>query len=93
MDVAEKRGEIIKHLEAALVIADEIEDEEAGYLSGRWMQPALVCFGSWQTKISLACAQAMRDAAFHPSLVEIALVAASAGDLTRFGHDVAKSLD
>ena len=21
--------------------------------SGRWMQPALVCFGSWQAKISL----------------------------------------
>jgi hypothetical protein len=21
--------------------------------TGRWMQPALVCFGSWQTKISL----------------------------------------
>jgi len=32
MDLAGKRGEIIRHLEDTLAIADEIEVEEAGYL-------------------------------------------------------------
>jgi hypothetical protein len=40
MDLAEKRGEIIKHLEHALAIADEIEDGETGYLIERALDAA-----------------------------------------------------
>src|SRR5262249_18264671 len=40
MDLAEKRGEIIKHLEDALAIADEIEDGETGYLIERALDAA-----------------------------------------------------
>ena len=32
MDIAAKRGELIKHLEEAMVIADELEDGMTGYL-------------------------------------------------------------
>jgi hypothetical protein len=40
MDLAEKRGEIIKHLEDALSIADDIEDGEVGYLIERALDAA-----------------------------------------------------
>ena len=40
MDLAGKRGEIIRHLEDALAIADEIEDGEAGYLIERALDAA-----------------------------------------------------
>jgi hypothetical protein len=39
MDVAERRGEIIKHL-AALALTDEIEDGETGYLIERALDAA-----------------------------------------------------
>ena len=32
IDPAEKRGELIKHLEDAMAIADELEDGPTGYL-------------------------------------------------------------
>jgi hypothetical protein len=32
-DEAEKRGELIRHLEEALTLADEIEDGQTGFLS------------------------------------------------------------
>jgi hypothetical protein len=35
MDLAEKRGEIIKHLQDALALADDIEDGETGFLIER----------------------------------------------------------
>jgi hypothetical protein len=40
MDLAGKRGEIIRHLEDALAIADEIEDGEAGYRIERALDAA-----------------------------------------------------
>jgi hypothetical protein len=40
MDLPEKRGEIIRHLEDALAIADEIEDGETGYLIARALDAA-----------------------------------------------------
>jgi hypothetical protein len=40
MDLAEKRGEIIRHLEDALAIADEIADGETGYLIERALDAA-----------------------------------------------------
>jgi hypothetical protein len=40
MDMPEKRGEIIRHLEDALAIADEIEDGETGYLIERALDEA-----------------------------------------------------
>jgi hypothetical protein len=40
MDLAGKRGEIIRHLEDVLAIADEIEDGEAGYLIERALDAA-----------------------------------------------------
>ena len=40
MDLAEKRGAIIRHLEDALSIADEIEDGEVGYLIERALDAA-----------------------------------------------------
>jgi hypothetical protein len=40
MDLAEKRGEISKHLQDALTVADEIEDGETGYLIERALDAA-----------------------------------------------------
>jgi hypothetical protein len=37
---ADKRGEIIKHLEEALAIADELEDGATGYLIERALDEA-----------------------------------------------------
>jgi hypothetical protein len=34
MDQAEKRGQLIRHLEDALALADEIQDGHTGYLIG-----------------------------------------------------------
>jgi hypothetical protein len=39
-NVAEKRGQLIKHLEDALAVADEIEDGETGYLIERALDEA-----------------------------------------------------
>jgi hypothetical protein len=35
MDDAEKRGQLIRHLEDALALADELEDGHTGYLIER----------------------------------------------------------
>ena len=40
MDLAEKRGEIIKHLQDALTLADEIGDGETGFLIERALDAA-----------------------------------------------------
>jgi hypothetical protein len=40
MDLTEKRGEIIRHLEDALALADEIADGETGYLIERALDAA-----------------------------------------------------
>ena len=40
IDSAQKRGEIIKHLEHALALADEIEDGATGYLIERALDEA-----------------------------------------------------
>jgi hypothetical protein len=40
MDLAERRGEIIKHLQDALVLADEIGDGETGFLIERALDVA-----------------------------------------------------
>ena len=40
MDLAEKRGEIIKHLQDALTVADDIEDGETGFLIERALDAA-----------------------------------------------------
>jgi hypothetical protein len=40
IDAAQKRGEIIKHLEEALVLADELQDGETGYLIERALDEA-----------------------------------------------------
>jgi hypothetical protein len=36
---AEKRGQLIRHLEDALALADEIEDGKTGYLIERALTP------------------------------------------------------
>jgi hypothetical protein len=38
VDVAEKRRQLIKHLEDALALADEIEDGATGYLIERALE-------------------------------------------------------
>jgi hypothetical protein len=40
IDAAEKRGEIIRHLEEALALADEIEDCNTGFLIERALDEA-----------------------------------------------------
>jgi hypothetical protein len=40
MGLAEKRGEIINHLQDALTVADEIEDGEIGFLIERALDAA-----------------------------------------------------
>jgi DNA-binding ferritin-like protein len=40
MDSAEKRGQIIKHLEDALALADELQDGSTGYLIERALDEA-----------------------------------------------------
>ena len=40
IDAAEKRGQIISHLEAGLAIADEIEDGNTGFLIERALDEA-----------------------------------------------------
>jgi glutamate mutase epsilon subunit len=40
MDDAEKRGQLIRHLEDALALADEIQDGHAGYLIERALDEA-----------------------------------------------------
>jgi hypothetical protein len=40
IDPAQKRGEIIKHLENALALADELEDGATGYLIKRALDEA-----------------------------------------------------
>jgi hypothetical protein len=40
MDTAQKRGELIKHLEDALAIADELQDGSTGYLIERALDEA-----------------------------------------------------
>jgi hypothetical protein len=40
MDSAEKRGQIIRHLEEALALADEIRDGNTGYLIERALDEA-----------------------------------------------------
>jgi len=39
-DQAEKRGELIRHLEEALALADEIEDSQTGFLIERALDEA-----------------------------------------------------
>jgi hypothetical protein len=39
-DEAEKRGQIIRHLEDALTLADEIEDGQTGFLIERALDEA-----------------------------------------------------
>ena len=39
-NVAEKRGEIIRHLEAALALADEVGDANTGFLIERALDEA-----------------------------------------------------
>jgi hypothetical protein len=39
-DVAEKRGQLIRHLEDALALADEIEDGQTGFLIERALDEA-----------------------------------------------------
>jgi hypothetical protein len=39
-DEVEKRGQLIRHLEDALMLADEIEDGQAGYLIERALDEA-----------------------------------------------------
>jgi len=41
MDDAEKRGQLIRHLEDALTLADEIRDGHTGYLIERALGSAL----------------------------------------------------
>jgi glutamate mutase epsilon subunit len=40
MDDAEKRGQLIRHLEDALALADEIQDGHTGYLIERALDEA-----------------------------------------------------
>jgi hypothetical protein len=40
MDTAQKRGELIKHLEDALALADDLEDGTTGYLIERAIDEA-----------------------------------------------------
>ena len=40
MDDAEKRGHLIRHLEEALTLADEIQDGQTGYLIERALDEA-----------------------------------------------------
>ena len=40
MDQAEKRGQLIRHLEDALALADEIQDGRTGYLIERALDEA-----------------------------------------------------
>jgi len=40
MDQAEKRGQLIRHLEDALALADEIQDGYTGYLIERALDEA-----------------------------------------------------
>jgi uncharacterized membrane protein (UPF0127 family) len=40
LDVAEKRGQIIRFLEEALALADEIEDAHSGYMIERALDEA-----------------------------------------------------
>ena len=40
IDAPAKRGELIKHLEEAMVIADELEDGTTGYLIQRALDEA-----------------------------------------------------
>jgi hypothetical protein len=40
MDSAQKRGELIKHLEDALAMADDLEDGTTGYLIERALDEA-----------------------------------------------------
>jgi hypothetical protein len=40
IDPAERRGEIIKHLEEAMAIAEELEDGPTGYLIERALDEA-----------------------------------------------------
>ena len=40
MDDAEKRGQLIRHLEDSLALADELEDGHAGYLIERALDEA-----------------------------------------------------
>jgi glutamate mutase epsilon subunit len=40
MDQAEKRGQLIRHLEDALALADEIQDGHTGYLIERALDEA-----------------------------------------------------
>jgi len=40
MDDAEKRGQLIRHLEDALTLADEIQDGHTGYLIERALDEA-----------------------------------------------------
>jgi DNA-binding ferritin-like protein len=40
IDSAQKRGELIKHLEEALALADELQDRTTGYLIERALDEA-----------------------------------------------------
>jgi hypothetical protein len=40
LDAAEKRGQIIRHLDDALVLADELEDGQTGFLIERALDEA-----------------------------------------------------
>jgi hypothetical protein len=42
-DHAEKRGQLIHHLEEALTLADEIEDGQTGFLIERALDEARSC--------------------------------------------------
>ena len=44
-DHAEKRGQLIRHLEVALALADEIEDDQTGFLIERSMKRDHVTLG------------------------------------------------
>jgi hypothetical protein len=41
IDAPEKRGELIKHLEEAMAIADELEEGTTGYLIERALDEAM----------------------------------------------------
>jgi hypothetical protein len=54
MDDAEKRGQLIRHLEDALTLADEIQDGHTGYLIERALDEARArCGGEHRSLIWL----------------------------------------
>jgi hypothetical protein len=56
IDAAEKRGQIIRHLEDALALADEIEDGTRGFLMERALDEARSHSSGWLTVYDSASA-------------------------------------